>query len=272
MNLFSKKLILLSGPRTGSTFLTGLLSSHKDIYMFNELFNISLLNRDDLKRVAQSSKQFLKDKLGSRNDKVVGFKLFYDHLKTLFIDDVSWVKEQLQNKRIFNGLSDYLDLISNDSFVNDLTISYEETLDYLAQDKSFYVIHLKRNNRLDSLLSLKNAFYTDQWVLIGHSTHSYEPIKLSVEECTEHFTEIEKSENYFNDLFRSHKLLEVEYKELETNRDLVLSKIMSFLDLKHQNLNTCFSKQKNQPNSILIENFDELKREYQNTKWEKYFR
>ncbi|MEP0984916.1 Stf0 family sulfotransferase [Ekhidna sp.] len=271
MNSNSKKIILLSGPRTGSNLMTSLLASHKDIYMYNELFNLSILNQEQLYDIAQNSTSYLKNKLSRSDFKFVGFKLFYEHLKLNHFD-IKWNREQiLKNKKISTRLSTYIKLVSNDSLVTKLNKSLEETIKYISTNKSFYIIHLKRENKLDSLLSLKNAFITDEWIRDGDNKVQYKPIILTVEECDRYFNEMENHENYFDDLFKSHKLLNIVYEDLNKNRSSTLKKITSFLGLEFEEMKTYLSKQKNQPNSILISNYNELKNEFKGMEWGKYF-
>lgn len=266
-----KKVILLSAARTGSNLLTSLLSSHRNAYMYYEIFNLSVLDKNDLLDIAQSSTQYLRNKLEKSDREVVGFKLFYEHLKIPH-NDGKWQKEQLQkNDRLKRILSDYMDLLSNNAFAKRLTVSFEKAWNHLSQDKSYYIIHLKRENKLDQLLSLKNAFKTDKWARTNYTPYHYAPMRLSVEECNYHFAKMEEKEIHFDNLFSKHRMLNITYEELFLNRESVLQNVMDFLGLRPQKLETHFSRQKYQSNSDLIENFDQLKKEYEGTRWEQYF-
>ncbi|MBL6445753.1 sulfotransferase [Fulvivirga sp. 29W222] len=270
MNSVGKKLILLSGPRTGSNFLRGLLSSHEAVFMYNELFNISLLDRQSLIKIADNAEEYVDEKLAHQSQSVVGFKLFYRHLSALKTSEMLH-DEHFHNPRIQNSLSDYCELISDERFFNKLSTSLTSFLDTLKNDKSYYIVHLKRNNKLNSLLSLKNAFFTDQWVRIGEKPQKYKPIRLSENECTEYFNRMEKYENYYDTLFKDHNMLEVRYEDLERESGVILNKILNFLDLPYQNLDSYLMKQKVQSNSELIENFDDLRSGYKDTQWERFF-
>jgi len=143
--------------------------------------------------------------------------------------------------------------------------SYKKHCEVILKNKSIKVIHLVRNEQLDSFLSLKKAELSQVW----SSTREIEPQTKStvlpgkeefisfLEENRLHRQNIEKH-------FAEHQRLDVSYEALTNNREETLMVIQQFLSVKPKNLFSLLKKQA--PNHFDLPNYEELDSVYQHYK------
>ena len=73
--------------------------------------------------------------------------------------------------------------------------------------------------------------------------------------------------------FEYHKIIEIFYTDLVNEKQKTMNSIFDFLDIKPITLQDSVLKRQNpEPLSKLIINFSNLKKEFQNTKWENFFK
>jgi LPS sulfotransferase NodH len=242
------KFIILGKGRSGSNFLRGLLNSHSQIITFGELF------RDDdfigwefptYDRYLQSPKiislrqnqpvTFLKNKVFNKYPKqisAVGFKLFYYHAQ----DD-----------------------------------SRQVVWSFLKEQQNIKIIHLKRNNTLRELLSLRKAFITNKWTNIDGSKDKQLSITLDYQDCLQEFTYSQKIKQYYDLFFKENLKIDVNYEVLSNDYLSEIKRIQDFLEVDYEFVKPSTFKQSAQPLSEAISNYFELKEKFKNTPWEFFF-
>lgn len=242
------KFIILTRGRSGSNFLRGLLNSHDQIVAFGELFRSydsigwdlpdydKYLQSRRLKALIQNRPdRFLKEKVFKKFPRqigAVGFKIFYYHAQ-------------------------------NDSRKTVWT--------FLKNQKDLKIIHLKRNNTLKVLLSLKRAFKTDKWTDITGSGEEDFTVSLGYEECLHEFTWAQEIKKQYDVYFENHHKIDVFYENLSRNYGSEMRRIQEFLGVHYKILEPSTYKQTKQPLSKIITNYFELKKEFKNTPWEEFF-
>jgi LPS sulfotransferase NodH len=244
------KFIILGTARTGSTLLRGLLNSHSDIIAFGELFRSKEEIGWDLmpyQKEMQSSQlsylhqhepvSFLEEVVfqgHSRKVKAVGFKIFY------------YQAQDTQQKLIWSWLIDH---------------------------KKIKVIHIKRRNYLETLLSLTRAHKTNKWYKSHPADNQDEDlsIELPPEKCLNYFTWLEETSAQYDTLFQNHQKIDVYYEDLVAAAEAEMQVVQKFLRVKHQHLVPSTLKQASQPLSQAILNYAELKQQLKDTPWSTFF-
>jgi LPS sulfotransferase NodH len=266
------RFILLSTARTGSNLLTFLLRDHQHVTMHGEIFNLHALNPSQLKKALTTPLSYMAeyfDPGGSAEIKAVGFKQFYNHLRPEYfmsMDQLDETPDEL-NKKILSLLS----TVTQESDVEALFDRFEKTWQYLQDAKDIKVIHLKRDNKFEILVSLKTAFITDQWYAYQGQDAPKTLLKVQPEECRSFFEYLDFYEKRHADMFRTHPLLDVEYQHVVEDGEKVLQKIFEFLHIPPAPLTTTLKKQIAHPVNELVTNYAELKQHFQNTQWSRYF-
>jgi LPS sulfotransferase NodH len=243
-----RRFILLGEARSGSNFLRGMLNSHGQIIVYGELFR----SHDaigwefpDLDRYLQHPRmialiqrdpaRFLREEVFASYPQAiaaVGFKLFYYHA-------------------------------TND---NRRTI-----WDFLKEQKAIAVVHIKRDNTLRSLLSLKKAFATNQWTNTWGADEDDQSIALDYDECLERFVSAKQIRERYDADFSDHPMLEVNYERLCEDTDEQCRGIQEFLGVDYRPLRPSTYKQARLPLREAISNYSELKARFARTPWESFF-
>lgn len=242
------KFIILGRARSGSNYLRGMLNSHSQIITFGELFRSydsigwefpehdQYLQYRSLISLMQSNPvSFLEKKVFRKFPKqilAVGFKLFYYHAQ----DD-----------------------------------SRKAVWPYLKNQKDLKVIHLKRNNTLGVIFSLKKANITNKWTNITGEEEEKFTISLDYDECLKEFTWEQEARKQFDDYFEGHPRIEVFYENLCKHCESEIKRIQEFLGVRYEIVKPTTYKQSNQPLSKSISNYSELKEKFKGTPWEEFF-
>lgn len=242
------KFIILTRGRSGSNFLRGLLNFHNQIVTFGELFRSydsigwdfpdydQYLQSQSLKTLMQNNPDiFLKEKVFKKFPKqilAVGFKIFYYHAQ-------------------------------NDSRKTVWT--------FLRNQKDLKIIHLKRNNTLKVLLSLKRAFKTNKWTDITGSGEEDLAVSLSYEECLHEFTWAQEIKKEYDIYFKDNHKIDVFYENLSRHHESEVRRIQEFLGVTSEIVKPSTYKQSKQPLSKVISNYFELKKKFKDTPWEEFF-
>ena len=264
--------MILASARTGSNFLSSLLSRHPSIKVFGELFNLDTLPRPALVEALDDPVKYLRNRLYKaqpREVAAVGFKMFYDHLtKDYFQKPVnpSEASEKLQDK--FRQFTSFID--ANYDWPT-LDARFRNAWDFLVADQNLMVIHLRRRNILNTLVSLKTAFVTSQWWTTSSGSQPTTTLHLDPEECRCYFDKMDTFAERAEALFGQHRKLDVVYEDLVDARDETIERILSFLDVEPQPLSTAMQKQIVAPASEIVANYAQLKDCFQHTKWHAFF-
>lgn len=245
--------IILGRFRTGSNFLLTALAQHPNllayseifipmrifwgsgIYGHNDPFNAGLLDLRDnhqQKFIDQRVYRSYPAKL-----KAVGFKIFYPHL------------EEASNQVI---------------------------RDYLAQNKQVRIIHLKRRNFLDILVSHRVSEQTKAMLSVSEADAKQKSKKLkafqvSIEEASTFFRQLEGEMLIYDELFKDHEVLNLEYQNLAGDFSGTVKTVQEFLKVPVVPLKSATKKQNKRSKQELISNFSELKEHFAGSPYESFF-
>ena len=266
------KFIIIGNARTGTTYLETLLRSHPQIVSRGEVFHLLAKQKNGLTGI-------INDPIGYVNKfvfkpyppqiKAAGYKIVYSQLgaDNVFLRkmDTTDVSPKTKEKR------DAFSLFMQTNF--DLIRARQRFADYLVHlehDRDVKVIHLKRRNKLETLLSKKLASRSGAWNSLAGSYLSG-PIYLDFKECLEFFKAIDSLEKKYDSLFQNHDLIEIFYDDLIKNTHEQLTTIQAFLCVSHEYLNSPLKKQNTLRASEAISNYFKLKEMFEDTEWINYF-
>lgn len=145
--------------------------------------------------------------------------------------------------------------------------------DWLKDNMNLKVIHLVRRNRLASLVSAQIALIEKRWISkTDNNKHGKTTrITLDHEQCLQAFQEFQEDMDGYERLLANHDCQRVYYEDICSNFQDELDKIQSFLALNPQKLRTTNRRIRVKPLSEIIENYEELKKKFQNTPYIDYF-
>lgn len=262
-----RRFIILSTQRSGSSYLSNLLQSHPEIVCYSELFHPDRCSfdypffpedQDESVLMLRKSEpeKFLKELIFrgyEANFRAVGFKVQYS---------------QLEDPR------------------------FESAVKWLYNENTLAVIHLIRNNFLDTLVSHKLALATREWwktdprivreakrLGIGGTDISETDIpefdilqiEISVEEMLNYFEQMELQIVRYRERFTKHPVLEVAYEDLVMPDAMASSGILNFLGVAPAPLFSRIVKQKKRSNQEILTNFTVLKKACEGTRWSVFF-
>ena len=147
----------------------------------------------------------------------------------------------------------------------------------LSEIPRLKVIHLKRQNRLSMLVSMKVAFKTDQWGITSESERiaaAQKQVYLDYDYLRDSFIRIETWEERIEQLFGQSQIADVSYENLSQHYEKTVGDLFDFLDVPQIPIEQIKTKQKKQnpePLNQLIENYAELKARFADTRWKHYF-
>jgi LPS sulfotransferase NodH len=273
-----RRFMLLATARTGSNLLLSLLSAHPAIKTHGELFNLGKLPRGSLIEALDDPVAYLRGRVYKDQRPeiaAVGFKMFYDHLTQHYFDkmiDVADASAGLQER--FRELEAFIDA----HYAWDvLHQRFRSTWEFLVADRSLAVIHLRRRNSLDTLISLKAAFSTRQWWTLDGgdrprtSDRPRTTVHLEPDECRRYFQMVEAFADEAAAAFTGHPTLDVTYDDLVEHRDDELRRIFTFLNVPDRLVSTRMQKQNLVAASECVDNYGELKRCFEHSRWSVFF-
>lgn len=239
------RFIILGRSRSGSNLLRGLLNAHPQVMAFGEIFQ----NKDEiswgLSGYPQNRKlqeQFLHEPVAllqeqvfrkqSKDVRAVGFKIFYYHAQ-----DDDW----------------------------------RPVWDFLQNERSLQVIHIKRINMLRTHLSRKLALETDRWVNVTGERQTFQPIMLDYAECLADFEQTQSWQDESDRIFADHPLCHISYEGLSADIDAEMARVQEFLGVDLLPVTPETHQQNTQALSDSIANYEELKRQFAGTRWRVFF-
>jgi hypothetical protein len=238
-------LLVICHSRTGSNFLLWLLESHPRIAHIGEPFGTNeLVLPWVVSRIREVGPlDYLKERLQRKsNERITAFKFQYAHFEPEFAE--KWNIPELEGIRT-----------------------------YLSSALGMKVIHLKRRNRLENLISHHLAAITKKYILFNPQKRVDDlQVELTPEECVAEFEKVEAFEKYYADLFSTHPLLNVYYEDLYKNTQTEGKRILDFLGIKRAPLRERTVKQNIRPMREVLINYDALKAHFAGTVWETMFK
>jgi LPS sulfotransferase NodH len=271
-NVNIRRFMILGSARTGSNFLLSLLSSHPSIKTYGELFSLVRLPRDYLTEALKDPVAYLRRKIYKPHApgiSAVGFKMFYDHLTKDYFDKPVSMADI--SPRLLDELARSSAFIESNYDWDSLARRFRDTWDFLIEDMSLAVIHLKRRNALDTLISLKRAFATNEWWSLKSESRPRFTMHLDPEECGRYFQRMSNFQAAADTAFAAHPKIDVIYEDLAERQQDTLKGIFTLLDVTCLTLKTRMTKQNPAPAWETVTNYEELKNHFRDTQWSVLF-
>ena len=230
------RFVIISAGRSGSEFLVSLLDSHPDVMCLSEVFQEKDDNFKSYVERGYSPLDILRITYEICQNKTRGFKLLYYQARG-----------------------------TRDPMFGDADVWHS-----LIEQEDIRVIHLVRDNGLARLISLKISETTDIWHYYTERDDNPIHVKLSLDECLQNWSGCELKENKVDEDFSRHPIIKVHYNELATDPESTTNEVQRFLGVKEHRLKNTLRKRHRHPFDYL-ENFNELKRHFEGTRWECFF-
>lgn len=236
----AKKVVILANARTGSNLLVSYLNQTPAVSAYGEIFGNYYIDDpyvlSKIRRVG--AVRHLEDMVRrTSNERVVCVKLLYRDFQ----------KRYQQIKKI---------------------PSMDDLLEYLKTHTDFYVVHLRRDNLLDVVISLELARRTGKFI---GGEYEINQVEIAPDKCQQQFEIIKAAEEKYRSAFLGPRYLEVSYQELTTNAASALKKLEEFLDIGPIQARSHHTKQNTSRRREAIANYDELKAHFAGTAFERYF-
>ena len=272
-----QKFVIVCGIRTGSTMLCSLLASHPQTRTFFEVFHrhpgstpfqvagyrakssdpkISYLRQTD-------PVSFVNQEVWRRHPeriRAVGFKLLYTQARNT---DRWWNGREFDRWWQQVGRPPTLQNAKSDLW------------SYLRDTPDVYIIHLRRKNLLERVISTKNAQDTGNWGVgatggVGE-LHRSNQFSLDFQNCAQDFAAIRRMEDECDDFFSNSTKLNLTYEQLVNQPLTTLEKVQDFLKLRLSPLKTETKKQTKKHISDIVINYSDLREKFLDTQWHSFF-
>lgn len=227
-----RKILLLGYMRSGSNFLRSLLNSHPGIHLHKELFtqypeHTDWPDRPNRKILpGDDAPAILQTDVYPPDAPycAIGFKLFYNHLQL-----PAWI----------------------------------DVAELLRDRHDFHVIHLYRENLLDSLLSYMIAQRDLRWISMSDADPMPHPLSIAYEDMSTAFHRLINDRRTAADLVAHHRTFDLTYDQLTTDTDSIIRRLHDWLGIPPLPAynKEGLRKQRTLPKRALISNFDVLRRQ-----------
>lgn len=144
----------------------------------------------------------------------------------------------------------------------------------LIDQQALAIVHLRRRNLLDMLLSQTLAEQSGHWVERSDQRRrdvTIRPVALAPEWLEAQFRLIEQQRSDFGQRFRGHRLLDIDYETLVEQRQQEFDRLCRFLELPAAPARAYTKRQRRQPVSELVSNHASLKRHFRDSPWAGFF-
>jgi LPS sulfotransferase NodH len=237
------RFLILASARTGSTLLTRSLNRHSGIHAYGEILRDQSFFPARFAEFGHSQALYQSDPAAFLEKKVyrkyspdvaaVGFKIFYSH-------------------------------------AGRHTVWGQVVWQYLTDQDTIKVIHLKRRNLLKAQLSRQKAAGTREWInySAGNQNHAE---TLAYDDMLARFTQTWQSEREYAALFAGHPMLELYYEDLATAYENQMSRLQAFLGVTYEAIRPPTRKRPSPRLSEQIANYQELKNQFQGSRWAEFF-
>lgn len=138
----------------------------------------------------------------------------------------------------------------------------------LQRQKDIKIIHSVRANGLARIISWKIGMTTGMWQYYSNSDRSLVRIRIEPEECEKTWSFCDEKEKQIDQDFSEHDLLKIQYNDLAQNQTEVLKTVQEFLGVEVRTLTSPLVKSLR---PFVLENLNDLKEHFKNTKWEWFF-
>jgi LPS sulfotransferase NodH len=240
-----RRFVVVSVARTGSTLLNNLLTAQGHVLAFGELF---------------------------RGDGAIGWDLRpFNSLQNPRLLQLQETRPlEFLEKAVFRNWPRSIAAVGFKLFYyHARTGAQAQVWDYLKADPSIAVIHLKRRNILEQYASLRVAHETNVWSTTTAGAPP-DPIHLAPEACRRHFEDI-RAQEADCDAFFAGRIHSVAYEDLVADRAATMAGIATHLGVELRALKATIVRQRTEPLSTAIANYDELREYFAGSAWEGFF-
>lgn len=234
------RFVILTNGRTGSNLLVSYLKQNPNIRLYGEILGKYYLDQPFVRTMIRERgavPYFRNMQSRILTESHVGAKLLYAH-----------VEPPYAKRRELPDLP--------------------RVLDSLAADMGTKIIHLRRENLLDVVISGKLAKQTMSYV-----GRDYGDIKIELKPriCRRLFEKMQAQEARYRALFAGHDYLEVTYEQVVDNPEKMIAATFAFLGVEPVPAKTSLEKQNRAPRESVVSNYAELKREFSDTEYAAFF-
>lgn len=232
--------VILAMPRTGTHYLEELLNEHPNVVSNGELLNEYDLNWPDKARLLRSDRELL--------------ECAYSHYPTP---------------------SDKIDVTHVGCKINEP--QFRDRPGMIAELAAWprLKVVVCRRNPLESLRSLVQARQTGEWLKYDSGSDGKRPplVSLSLNACETYFKATAEFHDRIRQSFASSNILDLEYEGLLREPRLCLERVWEFLGVPVQPVcgRVKLQRQEVRPLDQTVENFDQLRREFKEGPYAKYF-
>ena len=259
-----KRFVLLAHARSGSNLLCCGLFKHDHIHMFGELFNEI---EDERQRSYRASFQDCEAGSQPHSSATVDRDSYYHGQE----DGAQFLRQAVYYQHAQDPVAVGFKMFFHQARTN---AEARKVWQYLICDNDIHVIHLTRRNLVESWLSLRLAFLTDQWIYRPGETSvpTPEPLYLAPKDCENYFRHVLGGQRWVRNYFRKHPFLEIEYQQdLCARFDETMSLIQDFLEVPRRPARQMLRKQAQRKPSEQIGNYEELKAHFAHTPFTQWF-
>lgn len=241
------RFVIISSHRSGSNYLSSLLSSHPNIMSIGEVYNPSVLFSGP------------------------GLPKLHENRWAKLIRDIAPV--WFVKHAIYRTYPAHIHAVGFRYFYLHAQGKFKSVLDYLKEEKSTRVIHLKRKNLLRSYWSLLAAQQTGVWTVSTSSQRSQPPVRLHLDPdaCAAYFSTMDEYMRTFDTHFQDHDVLEITYEKLVAATAREQGRLAAFLGVSPRPLSASTKKLNNKPLRNLISNYTTLEKHFRGTIWHPLF-
>ena len=144
--------------------------------------------------------------------------------------------------------------------------------EFLVGQKDLHIIHLKRDNKIQTVLSRAISGNTGVWtskVPGSRSTLDTRKVNLEISATVQELEQTKEWETEFAEKFAFHASIDIYYERLVSDPK-EYKKLTNFLKLPYIAPTIALKRLNPEPMSHLISNYDELKASLAGSEWEKY--
>lgn len=228
------KFVIIAELRSGYQFLSQLLNSHSNIRCFGEIFGSD-------KSVRQQSFFRFQNKIPAieENENII-----------YYIEKMNKKVAEDKNINSYGFKLNYVDCKQNNNWKN--------IWDYIKKN-NWKIIHLKRLNLLDRLISYKLASKTGKWSWAKYDSK----IDISFQELEFHYNQSKSWQQWTNDYFKNCSLIDINYEDLTNKTKETCERIQCFLNVKNEILTAELPKQRVGKQCYFISNYKKLYKDCQ---------